>query len=148
VDGGEDHDPRAGAERLAVRAGDGVALLERLAAGDHVDDADADLDDELLRDDDPEAQLIAERVLAQLVVAVETLPGDALVHLDHLPQRVQGDHPRQDHGDHAGTPARMRCVSSFTHADPYIHRSVKWIDRDDRCMQGTILHADRGEDNN
>jgi hypothetical protein len=143
VDGGEDHDPRAGAERLAVRAGDGVALLERLAAGDHVDDADADLDDELLRDDDPEAQLIAERVLAQLVVAVETLPGDALVHLDHLPQRVQGDHPRQDHGDHAGTPARMRCV--LVRSRMQIHIS---IDRSRRQMQGTILHADRGEDNN
>jgi hypothetical protein len=110
LDGGEDHDPGAGVEGLAVRASDGVALLEGLAAGDHVDDAAADLHDELLRDDDPKAQLVAERVLAQLVVAVEALPRDALVHLNHLPQCVQGDHPRQEHGHNAGTPA---CIQNF-----------------------------------
>ena len=116
VDGGEDHDPGAGPERVAVGARDGVALLQRLAAGDHVDDADADLDDELLRDDDPEAELVAEGVLAELVVAVEALARDALVHLHHLPQRVQRDHPRQEHRHHAGAPTYiyMRSIDSLS----------------------------------
>jgi hypothetical protein len=33
------------------------------------------------------------------------------VHLDHLPQRVQGDHPRQEHGHNAGAPAYAFRIS-------------------------------------
>jgi hypothetical protein len=104
VDATEDHDPVAGPYRCAVGEGDCIELLQGLAAGDHVDDADADLDDELLRHDDPEAQLVAEGVLPELVVPVEALPRNALVHHHHLPQRVQGDHPGEDHRHNAGTP--------------------------------------------
>lgn len=95
VDGGEDHDEVGELDVLAAvaLAEHVVELLQRLAAGDHVHDVDADLDDELLRHHDPEAQLLAERVLPELVVPVEPLPGHHLVHLHHLPQRVERDDP-------------------------------------------------------
>jgi hypothetical protein len=115
VDGGEDHDEVGGldvvlplARRPAVAAHQHVVeLLQRPAAGHHVHDVHAHLDDQLLRHHDPQAQLLAERVLPQLVVPVEPLPGHHLVHLHHLPQRVQRDHPRHhQHGD-ARAPAYM-----------------------------------------
>lgn len=89
VDGGEDDDEVRGFDLGAVGADSFMDLLEGLAAGDHVDDVDANLDSELLRNHDPKAKLLAERVLAQLVVPVEPLPRHHLVHLHHLPQRVQ-----------------------------------------------------------
>ena len=86
VDGGEDHDEVGELEVLAVAVADDVVeLLEGLAAGDHVNDVEAHLHRELLRHHDPEAQPLAEHVLAELVVAVEPLPWHHLVHLHHLP---------------------------------------------------------------
>jgi hypothetical protein len=106
VDGGEDHDEVGGLDVLALALADHVVeLLERLPAGDHVHDVDADLDDELLRDDDPEADLLPKGVLPELVVPVEPLAGHALVHLHHLPQRVERDHPRDHQHRDARAPA-------------------------------------------
>jgi hypothetical protein len=107
--GGEYHDEVGELDVLAVAVADDVVeLLQGLPAGDHVDDDKADLHEQLLRHDDPQAQPLAERVLPQLVVPVEPLPGNHLVHLHHLPQRVQRDDPRQDHHRHAGAPAELR----------------------------------------
>ena len=82
----EDHDEIGELDVVAPAMADQVVeLLQGLAAGHHVDDVQADLHHQLLRHDDPEAQLLAEDVLAELVVAVEALPGHHLVHLHHLP---------------------------------------------------------------
>jgi len=82
VDGAEDDDPVGEPDVLAAApADDVVELAQALPAGDHVDDVGADLDDELLRHDDPEPEPVPERVLPELVVAVEALAGDHLVHL-------------------------------------------------------------------
>ena len=106
VDGGEDHDEVAELDVLApVMADHVVELVQGLAAGDHVHDVEPHLHHQLLRHHDPEAQLLAERVLPQLVVPVEPLPGDALVHLHHLPERVHRDDPRQDQHRDADAPA-------------------------------------------
>ena len=94
MDGGEDHDEVGELDVLALVVADHVVeLLERVAAGDHVNDVEADLDHELLRHHDPETELVAKGVLPQLVVPVESLPGYHLVHLHHLPQRVHRDDP-------------------------------------------------------
>ena len=106
MDGAEDHDEVSELDGLAVGTDDVVELLEGLAAGDHVDDVDAHLHDQLLRDDDPEAELVAEGVLPQLVVPIEPLPRHHLVHLHHLPQSIQGDDPRQNQHSDARSPAR------------------------------------------
>ena len=93
VDGGEDHDEVGELDGFAVRADDVMELLERLAAGDHVHDVDADLHHQLLRHHDPQPELVPEGVLPELVVPIEALTGHHLMHLHHLPQRVQGDDP-------------------------------------------------------
>jgi hypothetical protein len=106
LDGGEDHDEIRELDVLAPLVADHlVELLQGLAAGDHVDDVQADLHHQLLRHDDPEAQLLAERVLPQLVVPVEPLARHHLVHLHHLPQRVHRDDPGQDQRRDANPPA-------------------------------------------
>jgi hypothetical protein len=95
VAGGEDHDSAGELDVLAFVVADHVVeLLQRLASGDHEDDVPAHLDDELLRHNDPQPQLLTKRVLPKLVVPVEPLPRHHLVHLHHLPHRVQGDDPR------------------------------------------------------
>jgi hypothetical protein len=109
LDGGEDHDPEGEADVLAPAVAEEVVhLLERLPAGDHVDDVGADLDDELLRDDDPEPEALPEGVLPELVVPVEALPGHHLVHLHHLPQRVDRDAEGADDGHRPGAPPELR----------------------------------------
>jgi len=99
VDRGKDHDEVGGLDVVLAVAPrvitdqDVVELLQRLAAGDHVDDVDADLDNKLLRHDDPQAQLLAKGMLTKLVVPVEPLAWYHLVHLNHLPQRIERDDP-------------------------------------------------------
>lgn len=104
VDGGEDDDEVGGLDGAAAMAGEVVDLLEGVAAGDHVDDVDADLHHQLLRDNHPQAQLRPKRLLTQLVVPVEPLPWHCLVHLHHLPQRVQRYYPRQHYHRHSRSP--------------------------------------------
>jgi hypothetical protein len=113
VDGAEDDDPVGEADVLAAAPADEVVeLAQALPAGDHVHDVGADLDDELLRHDDPEPEPLAERVLPELVVAVEALAGDHLVHLHHLPQCVQCDHERHDDHHRAEAPASIPYPST------------------------------------
>jgi hypothetical protein len=127
VHGGEDHDPEREKDALASapRAEQVVDLLQRLPAGDHVDDVGADLDDELLRDDDPEAQPLAERVLPELVVPVEPPAGHHLVHLHHLPQRVERDHEgADDHGRPQAPPVLLHGAGEPQHAGAHHGRHV------------------------
>lgn len=121
LNGGEDHDEESGPDGLAAGADGGVGLLEGLASGDHVDDVGPDLHHQLLRDHDPEPELLPEGVLPQLVVPVEPPPGDCLVHLDHLPQREQGYDPRQQQDRNAGSP--MSIIKARTCLDHHHHQS-------------------------
>ena len=85
VDRGEDHDEVGALDRLAVKADGVVELLERCSTGDHVDDVHPNLDNQLLGNHDPETELFPKGMLPELMVSVEPLSRDHLVHLDHLP---------------------------------------------------------------
>lgn len=117
LDGGEHHDEVGGPDRPAFGADGGVELLDRLASGDHVHDVGPNLHHELLRHHDPQAELRPKGVLPQLMVPVEPLPGDHLVHLDHLPEREQGYGPRHDQGGHTRPPGIQisRLLSRVAH---------------------------------
>jgi len=112
VRGGEDHDPEreahVGAAAAAALADEVVELAQALPAGDHVHDVGAGHDDDLQGKDDPEAQAVAEHVLPELVVPVEALAGDHLVHLHQLPQRVERDHERHHDRHRPDTPSQLR----------------------------------------
>lgn len=93
LDGAEDGNPVGLSEGGASRAGRLHEFLQALAAGDHVDDVAPNLDDQLLGEHHPEAQLGAEGVLPELVVPVEPHPRDGFVEVDHLPHGVEGHTP-------------------------------------------------------
>lgn len=81
----KDHDEVCFFDGFAAWADGVVELLERCSSGDHVDDAHPHLDDQLLGHHDPQAKLLTKCVLPELVVSVESLAWDHLVHLHHLP---------------------------------------------------------------
>ena len=93
VDASEADDEVGGPGFLGVGPDGVVGLLQGLAAGDHVHNVGSDLHHQLLRHHDPQPQLLPECVLPQLMVPVEPLPRHHLVHLHHLPQRVQRYYP-------------------------------------------------------
>jgi hypothetical protein len=47
-------------------------------------------------------------MLPELVVPIEQFPGHHLVHLHHLPQRVERDGEGADDGRRAGAPPELR----------------------------------------
>lgn len=81
----------------AVVAANLHEFLQAFPSRHHVHHVAPDLDYELLRQHDPRARLLPEGMAPEVVVAVESNPGDTFVELDHLPHRVQGDAPRKYH---------------------------------------------------
>lgn len=88
MDGGEDHNEIGEFDFFAVLADNVVEFLEGLSSGDHVHNIHSDLNNQLLGDDDPEAQFFTKRMLPKLVIPVETFAFNHFVHLHHLPQSV------------------------------------------------------------
>lgn len=82
MDTAED-DGEVGEPHGVVGPGHVVDFLEGLAAGDHVDYVDADLHRQLHGDHQPQPELRPEGLLAELVVTVQPLAGDRLMHLHH-----------------------------------------------------------------
>jgi len=70
-----------------------MELLERFSTSDHVNNVDPNLDDYLLWNNNPKAELLPEGMLAELMVAIKTLSWHHLMHFNHLPQGIQGDDP-------------------------------------------------------
>lgn len=88
-------------------------LLQALAACDHVHRIAADLDDQLLRDDDPQPQSGTEGVPPEVAIPIESSPRHALMELDHQPQGVQGDAPGDHQCQRPRTPATIETRLSY-----------------------------------
>nr|GMC59326.1 hypothetical protein C2845_PM13G01850 [Ipomoea batatas] len=88
MDRGEDHNEIGEFDLFAVLADDVMELLEGLSSSNHVHNIHSNLNNELLGDDDPEAEFLAKGVLPQLVISVEAFAFNHFVHLNHLPESV------------------------------------------------------------
>ncbi|KAM1791286.1 hypothetical protein TB2_034664 [Malus domestica] len=91
--GGKDHDGVGELDGILVFLHYLMDLLQGLSTCDHVQNVDTNFAYELLRHHNLEAKLFAEGVLPQLMVPIESLAGNHFMHLNHLPQREQSDHP-------------------------------------------------------
>lgn len=79
---------------LGARRAEGVIeFLQGLATSNHIHNINTDLNHKLLRHHNVKPKLLPKRILAQFMVPVKPLPWNHLVHLNHLPKRVQSHHP-------------------------------------------------------